>query len=176
MWYSVTPEAVALAVADRVIKFFPEIETAIDLCSGAGGNTIAFARRGFRTIGIDIDPAVHIDAQHNSHIYGIYNIEYIQGNAVQIAFSSLADPDSTILFASPEWGGMEYKTQETFDVETCRPKVSEIVQHAHDEQFTRMVLFLPRTSNLNQLAELGAKYIDYMFQGTWCVAICAWWC
>lgn len=176
MWYSVTPEAVALKIADRIIHFFPEIETAIDLCSGAGGNSIAFARCGFQTIAVDVDPAVHIDAQHNSHVYGVYNIEYVQGSATKVPLSELADPATTIVFSSPEWGGPIYKNQETFDVEVCRPRVSEIIEHAHSQGFNRIVLFLPRTSNLNQLADMGAKYIDYMFQGTWCTAMCAWWC
>ncbi|PRT53899.1 Trimethylguanosine synthase [Wickerhamiella sorbophila] len=172
----VTPEAVALKIADRIIHFFPEIETAIDLCSGAGGNSIAFARCGFQTIAVDVDPAVHIDAQHNSHVYGVYNIEYVQGSATKVPLSELADPATTIVFSSPEWGGPIYKNQETFDVEVCRPRVSEIIEHAHSQGFNRIVLFLPRTSNLNQLADMGAKYIDYMFQGTWCTAMCAWWC
>jgi trimethylguanosine synthase len=68
---------------------------------------------------------------------------------------------TTMLFASPPWGGVSYRGQDVFDLSTMEPynletlyKACRPLEHA---------LFLPRTSDLQQIAELvpdGADKIE----------------
>jgi trimethylguanosine synthase len=74
-FYSVTPEVLAAHHADRC-KEFPVI---LDACCGVGGNTIQFALRSARVIGVDCDAAKIEMAKANAEIYGVANrIEWVK--------------------------------------------------------------------------------------------------
>ena len=61
-------------------------------------------------------------------------------------------PRSTVVFASPPWGGVSYADRDVFDLSTMEPyNLAEI--HAACWPM-RHVLFLPRTSDIRQVAAL----------------------
>jgi len=102
-WYSVTPEAIALHLAKRVIDMCDHGKNdkneqsnsrkgvILDCFSGCGGNGIAFANESFKdsiglTVCVDVDRKKLFMAAKNASIYGIdpSRIIFIEGNAVEV--------------------------------------------------------------------------------------------
>lgn len=177
MLYSVTPERIAKKTADLVANYFPEVTTVIDACGGAGGNTIAFALAGYHTMYIDTNKDNVESAKINAAIYNCSNdIWFELGDALTIDYSNVClEPENTLLFASPEWGGPSYKASQVFNVENCIPPASSLFETAKKHHLAGLCLYLPRTADIEQLNRLGCARISYMFLKGWCSAICAWW-
>ena len=93
-WFSVTPEVIAIHIAQRL-----SCNTIIDAFCGSGGNAIQFAKTCKRVIAIDIDETKIEMAKHNATIYGVDNIEFIVGDAMDIIPTLEAD----CCFLSPPW-------------------------------------------------------------------------
>ncbi|XP_027940988.1 uncharacterized protein LOC114194776 isoform X3 [Vigna unguiculata] len=129
-WFSVTPEAIAQHQAIRCAS-----DTIIDCFTGVGGNSIQFAR------------------QHNAAIYGVVDqIDFIVGDFFLLAPKLKADT----VFLSPPWGGPDYLKATTYDMKTMlRPHDGHTLFSAAKEIASRIVMFLPRNINFNQLAELS---------------------
>ncbi|KAK4152432.1 RNA cap guanine-N2 methyltransferase-domain-containing protein [Chaetomidium leptoderma] len=172
-WFGVTPEPIATKIAKDIRSHnhsTPRKDTIIDLFAGAGGNTIAFAlsEKWDRVIGIEKDAATLACAQHNAAVYGVADaITWVHGDSLDfLARLKSTNPKSqgkldpslrvdfskTVLFASPPWGGVSYRGQDVFDLSTMEPYNLETLHEACRPM--EHALFLPRTSDLRQIAEL----------------------
>lgn len=166
-WYGVTPEPVATQIAyDLPGTVSDDKTTIIDLFGGVGCNAIAFAlsERWEKVIACEKDPATLACAQHHAQLCGVADyITWINGDSfeyLKLLNSSPAilgddirvDVDKTVLFGSPPWGGPGYVTDEIFDLSTMEP-YNLVTMH---EAYRNMdhALFLPRTSDLRQIARL----------------------
>lgn len=149
----------------------------IDAFAGAGGNAIAFANSGRwkRVYAIEKDPQVLACAQHNAEVYGVGDkISWYEGDCFNIIEKELADVgEYSVVFASPPWGGMcdcpsllawskvltdvgpGYRSDSVFNLSNMQPySLSDILQPF--QRLTEDVaLYLPRTSDLRQLAEFA---------------------
>ena len=155
----------------------------IDLFAGAGGNTIAFALSGRweSVIAVERDTATLACAQHNADIYGVEEgiITWVHGDSFEFVDAFLnhpktlheklrIDPASAILFASPPWGGPGYRTDEIFDLRTMQPYN---LKQLHEAYATMAhALYLPRTSDIRQLAKLvhgprKMEIVQYCMEG-----------
>ncbi|KAK1834738.1 hypothetical protein QBC39DRAFT_276322 [Podospora conica] len=181
-WFGVTPEPVALQIAHDLDPPSPPPTapttptTIIDIFAGAGGNAIAFAlsAKWSRVVAIERDPSTLACAQHNARVYGVYDaITWVLGDSFEVLsllrrrhqqhqtggdddeLSALLDsmpPSSTVIFASPPWGGVSYADHDVFDLSTMEPYN---LAHIHAAcRPMRHVLFLPRTSDIRQVAAL----------------------
>lgn len=147
-WFSVTPESIARHHASRCGS-----NTVIDCFTGVGGNAIQFAMRSNHVIAIDIDPQKVDYARHNAAIYGVNDrIDFIQGDFFKLA----PYLKGNTVFMSPPWGGPDYSKVETYDI------ISMLKPHNGYHLFkigraiaSRVVFFLPRNIDINQLAELS---------------------
>lgn len=94
-----TPEALALRVAERAAEAFPG-GTVLDPMCGAGGNAIAFARAGLRVIAADVEPT-HLDlARRNARVYGVHErCTFIGGDGTDVLRVHEAD----LVFLDPPW-------------------------------------------------------------------------
>ena len=63
------------------------------------------------------------------------------------------DPATTVLFASPPWGGPGYSTDAIFDLSTMEPYALARLHAAY--RAMDHALYLPRTSDLRQIARLA---------------------
>ena len=63
------------------------------------------------------------------------------------------DPATTVLFASPPWGGPGYSTDAVFDLDTMEPYNLARLHGAY--RAMDHALYLPRTSDLRQIASLA---------------------
>jgi len=78
------------------------------------------------------------------------------------------NPATTTVFASPPWGGVNYRDHEIFDLSTMEPYNLDYLYEACRPM--AHVLFLPRTSDIRQVAKLvpdGVKIdvVQYCMEG-----------
>lgn len=147
--YSVTPEEIAKHQAARC----GSRGTVIDAFTGLGGNAIQFASRKNHVIAIDIDSKRLECARHNVEVYGVaHKIDFIIGDFFQLAPSLKAD----FVFLAPPWGGPDYKRAKKYDIETMlEPKDGFSLFRVALSVAPSIVLFLPRTVDMEQLEQLA---------------------
>lgn len=163
--------------------------TVIDMFAGVGGNAISLAMameedgvtpRFDKVIGLEIDAATLACAQNNAAVYGVADrITWVLGDNFTYMELLLNAPDrlsedirvdvaTTAVFASPPWGGPGYRTDEIFDLCTMEPYSLAQLHGAY--KVMDHALYLPRTSDLRQIAALvpdGFKIdvVQYCVQG-----------
>ncbi|EON67060.1 hypothetical protein W97_06177 [Coniosporium apollinis CBS 100218] len=162
-WFGVTPEPVANKIAEHMVKIRPTGKRVlIDAFAGAGGNAIAFARSGEwdQIFAIEQDPQVLQCAKHNAEVYGVASkIWWYEGDCFQIIKTKLAQIAKTqaVIFASPPWGGPSYNADKVFDLSTMQPYTLHDLYSFFSKYTKDVVLYLPRTSDLNQVARYAPE-------------------
>ncbi|KAI9736890.1 MAG: hypothetical protein M1818_005941 [Claussenomyces sp. TS43310] len=157
-WFGVTPEPVAHHIAYDIARSDPSKTTLVDIFAGAGGNVIAFALsdRWDKIIAIERDASVLACAQNNAAIYGVADkITWVNADCFSYVPSLGLDPRETVIFASPPWGGPGYSTDVIFDLSTMQPYSLNQLRELCKEMDT--ALYLPRTSDVRQLARLAPE-------------------
>ncbi|WCJ35427.1 S-adenosyl-L-methionine-dependent methyltransferases superfamily protein [Euphorbia peplus] len=145
-WFSVTPELIARHHASRCAD-----DTVIDCFTGVGGNAIQFALRCKHVTAIDIDPKKIDYAYHNAAIYGVQEkVDFIKGDSFVLAPKLKAGT----VFLSPPWGGPDYAKVKKYDLGMLRPRDGFFLFNTAKKIARKIVMFLPRNVDLNQLAEL----------------------
>ncbi|KAF2838578.1 putative RNA methylase family protein [Patellaria atrata CBS 101060] len=157
-WFGITPEFVANQVAQDVVSLAPSNKTIIiDAFAGAGGNTIAFALSGRweRVFGIEKDPDVLKCAKRNAEVYGVAKkIFWIEGDCFEVIKARFkAQGKDAVIFASPPWGGPDYKADQVFDLNSMEPYGLDDLYMPFSRITKEIVMYLPRTSNLNQISK-----------------------
>lgn len=138
-----------------------------------GGNTIAFALSGrwTKVIGIEKDASTIACAQHNAGIYGVANqITFINGDSFSYLAANISsiDVSATAIFASPPWGGPGYRSDSVFNLNTMYPYTIKKIHSACKKMDS--ALYLPRTSDLRQIARLApegkkVEVVQYCMEG-----------
>ncbi|CAB1121224.1 unnamed protein product [Ectocarpus sp. CCAP 1310/34] len=149
-WYSVTPEAIARHIAERVC-----CDVVVDPFVGCGGNAVQFALVAHLVFAVDIDPVKLEHARRNAAIYGVEDrIEFILGDAMKVLPTLKADA----VFLSPPWGGPSYQGSKTFDLDSMIPPPLSALDmfRAAREVTPNIVFFLPRNVDPYQVARLPA--------------------
>ncbi|KAG2551438.1 uncharacterized protein LOC120652129 isoform X2 [Panicum virgatum] len=147
-WFSVTPEPIAKHHASRV-----GAGVMIDCFTGVGGNAIQFAAKCKHVIAVDIDPKRVDCAHHNASIYGVNDhIDFIVGDFINIA----PQLNGETAFMSPPWGGPDYAKVDVFDMKgMLKPCDGYSLFKLGTMIASRVVMFLPRNVDLNQLADIS---------------------
>ncbi|KFY75706.1 hypothetical protein V499_04332 [Pseudogymnoascus sp. VKM F-103] len=172
-WFGITPEPVAVQVAsDMAASIDPSKTTIVDIFAGAGGNSIAFARSGRweKVISIEKDPSVIACAKNNAAIYGVADkITWINDDCFDfVSKDGNIDFNTSTIFASPPWGGPGYRGDEIFNLDTMQPYSAKQIHEMCKS--TECALFLPRTSDLRQIAKLApegnkVEVVQYCMEG-----------
>jgi len=147
-WFSVTPEPIAKHHASRV-----GAGVMIDCFTGVGGNAIQFAAKCKHVIAVDIDPQRIDCAHHNASIYGVNDhIDFILGDFINIAPQLKGET----AFMSPPWGGPDYAKVDFYDIKgMLKPCDGYSLFKLGTMIASRVVMFLPRNVDLNQLADIS---------------------
>ncbi|KAI3440355.1 Trimethylguanosine synthase [Psidium guajava] len=147
-WFSVTPQSIAKHHAVRCGGGI-----IVDGFTGVGGNAIQFAQMGRHVIAVDIDPKKIEYAQHNAVIYDVDGkIDFVKGDFFILARNLKADT----VFLSPPWGGPGYTKVKTYNMKTMlKPHDGFFLFNIAKEIACKVVMFLPKNVDLNQLAELA---------------------
>ena len=160
----------------------PQKRILIDLFGGAGGNTIAFAlsERWDRIVSIEKHAPTLACAQSNAALYEVGDfitwihgdcfeyLDRLQNNPETLHEDLRVEIDSTVVFASPPWGGPGYRTAEVFDLRYMEPYSLQQLHDACGEM--DHALYLPRTSDLRQIAKLApedqqVEVVQYCMKG-----------
>ncbi|RZR74403.1 hypothetical protein BHM03_00036508, partial [Ensete ventricosum] len=125
----------------------------IDCFAGVGGNAIQFAIKSYYVIAIDIDPQKVEFACHNSTIYEVRDkIDFVQGDFFKMAAYLKGDT----VFLSPPWGGPDYAKVQTYDIRSMlKPHDGYHLFKIASRIASKVVIYLPRNVDFNQLAELS---------------------
>ncbi|EOA89901.1 uncharacterized protein SETTUDRAFT_127397 [Exserohilum turcica Et28A] len=157
-WFGVTPEPIANKIAAHIAESAPKEKTVIvDAFAGVGGNAIALARSGRweRVFAIEKDAQTLKCAKHNAEIYGVSNkIFWLNADCFD-AVNRFAGQKNVVVFASPPWGGTEYGADNVFDLTKMEPYNLDKLYKSFTKISKEVVLYLPRTSDLNQIARYG---------------------
>ncbi|RCV44446.1 hypothetical protein SETIT_9G374700v2 [Setaria italica] len=147
-WFSVTPEPIAKHHASRV-----GAGVIIDCFTGVGGNAIQFATKCKHVIAVDIDPQKIDCAHHNASIYGVNDhIDFIVDDFINIAPHLKGET----AFMSPPWGGPDYAKVDVYDMKgMLKPCDGYSLFKLGTMIASRVVMFLPRNVDLNQLADMS---------------------
>ncbi len=94
--FSLTPEAIALWMGKQA-----KGHSVLDLCAGAGGNAIGFARAGCKVTAIEPEADRVELARHNAEVYGVASHVTVLRGRAQDHLDEAAD----IVFLDPPWGG-----------------------------------------------------------------------
>lgn len=99
---SLTPEALALALGERVAP-----RHVLDLTCGAGGNSIGFARAGCTVTAVERDATRIALARHNARIYEVDDrIMFVHADALDV----VRDPPAhDLAFVDPPWEGWDHR-------------------------------------------------------------------
>lgn len=166
-----------------MVKMDPKKRVLIDMFAGAGGNSIAFALSGRwdRIIAIERDASTLACAQNNAECYEIEegHITWVHGDSFAYLDTLLKRPDTlhpdlrvdvdtSVVFASPPWGGPGYSTDEVFDLYGMQPYGLNELTGAY-QRFDH-ALYLPRTSDVRQIAKLAPpgekiEVVQYCMEG-----------
>ncbi|MBI5072683.1 class I SAM-dependent methyltransferase [Candidatus Woesearchaeota archaeon] len=114
-----TPAVVALYRAERL-----RCNTIVDLCSGAGFQSFAFAQTCKHVIAVEKNPVLFAKAQEHAQKLGISNITFLCGDALSadiIAQIQKTNPD--IVFCDPE----RFATEEQRSVSTMQPDIPQLL-------------------------------------------------
>ncbi|KAF2707366.1 S-adenosyl-L-methionine-dependent methyltransferase [Pleomassaria siparia CBS 279.74] len=160
-WFGVTPEPIANKIAAHLGESVPKEKTVIiDAFAGVGGNAIAFALSGRweQVFAIEKDAKTMKCAKHNASIYGVQNkIFWVKGDCFDVISKRFAGKNNNVIFASPPWGGTEYSADDVFDLSRMEPYNLDKLYKGFSRYSTHLCLFLPRTSDLNQIAQYAPK-------------------
>eukprot|EP01130_Rhizamoeba_saxonica_P010276 TRINITY_DN4203_c0_g2_i1.p1 TRINITY_DN4203_c0_g2~~TRINITY_DN4203_c0_g2_i1.p1 ORF type:complete len:231 (-),score=52.44 TRINITY_DN4203_c0_g2_i1:11-703(-) len=155
-WYSVTPESIAEHIAQKFLEKLGSDAVVVDIMSGAGGNTIQFAKKFPLVFTVEMDPKRAYMAQHNAAIYECDNIEYIIGDCTK-CINDRWKADG--VFLSPPWGGPSYASKETFKMMDLKPDGDILMKIAHGIS-PNISCFLPRNTDEEDIKELAMKYTE----------------
>lgn len=164
LWYSVTPEVTAKAIAIMVKKLVPDCKTVLDICCGGGGNTIQFAKLFDSVGGVDINSTNVLCTKHNCNIYGVSsNTWFVTGDWMDLSKrkdwlpSNLTDEKFDFAFCSPPWGGPSYSRQETFNLFSMKPFNLRDLCISMASISRNFGVFLPRNLDFDQISELTTE-------------------
>jgi trimethylguanosine synthase len=162
-------------IAEQLAAASPSHKTTlIDTFAGVGGNTIAFALSGRwdKIFAVEKDPATLACAKHNAKIYGVEDKIWWVSDDIFSALKKRLSPviKDAVIFGSPPWGGKmvrklidktssdgtlgpTYTTLPIFDLSLMAPYSLKDLYDAFTRKTSDVVLFLPRNSDLRQVAE-----------------------
>ncbi|KAL9055664.1 MAG: hypothetical protein Q9162_003390 [Coniocarpon cinnabarinum] len=161
-WFETTSELIAAKIASEIATYAPtEKEHLIDAFCGVGGNTIAFALSGrWKTIwAIEKDDATIKCARHNAQVYGVSKkINFVKSDVMEVLKGRLkTQAKQGVIFASPPWGGPTYSDSNVFDLKQMSPYGLEELYGTLHNASKYLALFLPRNSDLQQIADLAGN-------------------
>jgi protein-L-isoaspartate O-methyltransferase len=131
---SLTPEPLARALAERLAA--SGVRSVLDVCAGAGGDAIAFARAGLRVVAVDQSAARLALLAHNAAVHGVrQRIASICADARDVVRTHCAD----VLYIDPPWAGAQARAPVA---PAALPPLLDVLAAARG-RFARTVLKLP---------------------------------
>lgn len=103
--------------------------TIMDGTACAGGNTISFAKNGFKVIAIELDRLRSKLLKNNVDVYGFSESVKVYNKNLLKSYSKYK---ADILFIDPPWGGVGYRKQKSIDLFLGKTNISDLCIAAKD--------------------------------------------
>lgn len=146
----------------------------IDAFCGVGGNAISFALspQVTKVIALDVNAAAVACAHHNARIYGVASkISFVCHDFfAAIPLFQKSDVPFAAVFLSPPWGGPGYREDDVFDLNKMKPYNLGFIMHHAKKVSSNLAVYLPRTSDLNQLQAVMDDDLEEMEVVHYCLA------
>lgn len=114
--YSVSRPKEAKQILDLVVQSIrphkPRDLTVLDLTSNVGGDTIHFATKFGKVIGLEWNPDNFKVLKHNIATYGLQNVEIHNTDSTKSFPKYKAD----VVIVDPPWGGPQYKEKKNLNL------------------------------------------------------------
>jgi len=153
-WYSVTPEE----ISEYISSIIPDSKDSsiLDGFCGCGGNIIYFSKYFKKVIANDLFESKINMTKNNTKIYECpENIEYYNKDYFDL---DLSNEKIDYVFLSPPWGGPEYKKDKIYSLKKwVTPDIEKILKKSL-EFSKNLILYLPRNTDLDELANLLNLY------------------
>ena len=123
--FSITNYKTADKMSDILLslKGINNNSTILDGTACVGGNTISFAKKGFKVISVELDKQRSELLLHNIKLYNLDNkVKVYNKNLLDIYKRFKVD----VLFIDPPWGGIEYINEEFIDLYLGDLEISEL--------------------------------------------------
>ncbi|MEM7146999.1 MAG: methyltransferase domain-containing protein [Verrucomicrobiota bacterium] len=147
--YSLAIQEVALEIADATPG-----DSVVDAFCGAGGLSIAMARRGKRVIAIDRSAERIRMAGENAVVFDVKaSIEFVCGDSLKLL--AVYDADTAIL--DPPWGGTDYGEVDAFRLSNFEPDGERLLDVALS-RFRNVVMRVPKNFCFPELDRLGRAF------------------
>lgn len=158
LWYSVTPEAVAIFIAKFLTACDPKMTTILDVFCGGGGNAVQLARYFDKVYGVDLNEEHLYCTEKNAELYDVRDkVELKMGSwpeGIDEEYMNKLQREVDFVFASPPWGGPGYKNKDCFDLTLLQPIPLRDLLVSFFKISSNVCLFLPKNSDLTQLSQV----------------------
>src|SRR6185503_13272269 len=109
-----------------------------------------FAAHCKKVYAVEVNPERLAMAKHNASLYGRTNIEFIEGDFLQIASHLKADT----VFLDPPWGGPSFLQKQSFSLNDLAPNGQQLLDIAF-QYFSQVVLRVPEKFDFRELGSLN---------------------
>ncbi|MEJ8568008.1 methyltransferase domain-containing protein [Elongatibacter sediminis] len=158
--YTMVPENHAMDMARRAGG-----GATLDLCSGIGAMSIAFARCGQQVTAVEIDPRRVAMARHNARLYEVADrIDFRAADATAESTLAALPDDIHTLFMDPPWGAgpgdyLKRPVTRLADLELAGLNLVDLTRRLPGRE---VMLRLPPNFDIGILADIPAEKIAYV--------------
>jgi trimethylguanosine synthase len=158
--YTMVPEAYALDMAKNA-----KGNRILDVCSGIGSMSIAFARKNLNVTSVEIDQAKINMAHHNAKIYGVDDkINFVCGDITSRSTLNLLPKDTDTLWMDPPWGSSvgDYLKKSIIRIEDLKLANTDLRDLARFIPCQYIMMRLPRNFDLKTIEAVSGKKLRYV--------------
>lgn len=147
------PEYVAKHVVDTILGF-GDFRSAVELCSCVGPTCIQLAKRMGKVTGVEIDKDRVEMARKNAKLYGVDNVEFIQGDVLDVELLKSIEADVALL--DPGWATRPMdRSSHVYDIDSTQPSLRKMFTLVAENITKNIVVRVPATFTCDTLKELG---------------------
>jgi 16S rRNA G966 N2-methylase RsmD len=157
--YTMIPEAYALDMAKHA-----KGDKVLDVCSGIGSMSIAFARKNHIVTSVEIDQLKINMARHNAEIYGVDDkINFINADITLKSTLDLLPKDTGTLWMDPPWGlGVgDYLKKSVIRIEDLKLANTDLRDLVRLIPCEYVMMRLPRNFNFKTIQSINGKKFKY---------------
>lgn len=147
------PEYVAEHIVNTILSF-GDFKSAVELCSCVGSTCIQLAKQINKVTGIDIDHDRVGMARENAKLYEVNNVEFIQGDVLDIKLLKSIDADIALL--DPGWSTrLMDRSSHVSDIDSTQPSLRKMFNLTSQYITKNIIARIPATFTYDTLKDLG---------------------
>ena len=152
------PEYVAQHMIETVLEF-RDFKSAVELCSCVGATCIQLAKRFDHVVGIENDKERIEMARKNAKLYGVENVEFIEGDVLDVELLKSIKAD--VAFLDPGWSTrLMDRSSHVSDIDLTQPSLREMFDLTSKYITKNIVARVPEKFTFETLEDLGVCKLE----------------